>query len=289
MTSAASEVLGAGLMRSACKLVENDPGVRLGEDEEAVHQARVATRRLRSDLRTFETLLDASWATPLREELRWLGDALGEVRDADVLLIRLRRQLDGLRRPDRVVGARLLDLVGAQRDEARQRLMEVYESTRYGEVLEAVVEGAAAPRLLPGADAPASEVLPALAAAAWDALETSMRRIGPGSADDELHAARIRAKRARYATEVAAPVVGKRAEKLAGRIAGVQEVLGNHQDACAARDWLRGVALDLEAPVAFVAGELAGVQDVEALACRRDLAPAWERASKSKLRAWLRR
>jgi CHAD domain-containing protein len=116
-----------------------------------------------------------------------------------------------------------------------------------------------------------------------------MRRIGPGSADDELHAARIRAKRARYAADVAALVVGKPAEKLARRVAGVQEVLGNHQDACVAREWLRRVALDVDAPVAVVAGELAAVQDAEALACRHDLAAAWERATKSKLRSWLTR
>ena len=40
------------------RLIANDPGVRLGKDPESVHQARVATRRLRSDLRTFRPILD---------------------------------------------------------------------------------------------------------------------------------------------------------------------------------------------------------------------------------------
>lgn len=285
----AAQVLIAGLTGAAGNLVENDPGVRIGEDDEAVHQARVATRRLRSDLRTFGSLLDESWVTPLRDELRWLGDALGEVRDADVLLIRLRRQLDGLRRPDRVVGARLLDIVGAEHDAARGRLMNVLDSPRYTTLLDRVVEGARAPRLVPGADAPATEVLPALAKVAWDALERSMRHIGPASADEELHAVRIRAKRARYAADVAALVVGAPAGKLARRIAGVQDVLGNHQDACVARDWLRHAAVEVDAPVAFVAGELAAGQDVDAQARRSELPAAWERASKGKHRSWLTR
>ena len=73
------------------KLVANDPVVRIGEDPEGVHQARVATRRLRSHLRTFRDLLDPEWAQSLRDELGWLGDELGAVRDADVLLERLAR------------------------------------------------------------------------------------------------------------------------------------------------------------------------------------------------------
>ena len=64
--------------------------IRIGEDPEGVHQARVATRRLRSDLRTFGPVLDERWSEDLRAELRWLGAALGKVRDADVLTELLR-------------------------------------------------------------------------------------------------------------------------------------------------------------------------------------------------------
>ena len=50
-------------------LLTNDPGVRLGADPEAVHHARVATRRARALLRAAETLVDPVWADPLRAEL----------------------------------------------------------------------------------------------------------------------------------------------------------------------------------------------------------------------------
>ncbi len=59
------------------RMLAHDPGVRLGEDPEELHQLRVATRRLRSVLRTATPLLEATWAQALRDELSWLGDELG--------------------------------------------------------------------------------------------------------------------------------------------------------------------------------------------------------------------
>src|SRR4029453_8331701 len=67
----------------------HDPGVRLGSDPEELHQMRVATRRLRAFLRAGRDLLDRSWSEPLRDELGWLGRALGPPRDLDVLIERL--------------------------------------------------------------------------------------------------------------------------------------------------------------------------------------------------------
>ncbi|MET0920825.1 MAG: CHAD domain-containing protein, partial [Acidimicrobiia bacterium] len=85
LASTPREVLAAAVANSVGRLIAHDPGVRLGEDSEAVHQARVATRRLRSDLRTFRSVIDEQWSESLRAELKWLGERLGEVRDADVL------------------------------------------------------------------------------------------------------------------------------------------------------------------------------------------------------------
>ena len=70
-------------------LVRELPGARAG-DVNAIHQARVATRKLRSNLRTFAPLLDVEWTEPLRAELGWLAMGLGAVRDREVLLQRLR-------------------------------------------------------------------------------------------------------------------------------------------------------------------------------------------------------
>jgi inorganic triphosphatase YgiF len=72
-----------------------DPGVRLGEDPEAVHKFRVAVRRLRAVLRTAQPFLLAEWVESLRNELEWLGSVLGPLRDEDARrnLPRARRRL----------------------------------------------------------------------------------------------------------------------------------------------------------------------------------------------------
>jgi CHAD domain-containing protein len=285
----AADVLVAGLSRSVRRLIAHDPVIRVDEDDEAVHQARVATRRLRSDLRTFVELLDPAWVAPLRDELRWLADALGEVRDADVLASRLRRQTEALRRPDRVVGGALVAAVSEERESARQRLLALLDSPRYIALLDALVDAAHAPHTLPAASKPAKDVLPRLAQKPWSDFEKAASRLSARSADEELHAVRIRAKRARYAAEVAAIVVGAPAQRLADELGRVQDVLGEHQDACNARDWVRRAALDLDAPAAFVAGEVAALQEIDAARWRAEWPAVWERASKGKLRAWLKR
>ena len=70
-------------------LIAHHPGA-IGGDEDAVHDMRVAVRRLRSTLRTFRGLLGPPRrASPLRAELRWLGARLGPVRDTQVMAARL--------------------------------------------------------------------------------------------------------------------------------------------------------------------------------------------------------
>ena len=73
------------------RLLAHDPVVRLDAGEVGVHQARVSIRRLRSDLKTFAPLVDAAWADALRTDLKVVADALGRVRDADVLGVRLEK------------------------------------------------------------------------------------------------------------------------------------------------------------------------------------------------------
>ena len=91
--------LGAPDASGVIRLMRHDPVVRLDTDPEGVHHARVATRRLRSDLRTFRTVLDQEWTAALREELGWLGGELGAARDAGVLLERLTAHVGELPEP----------------------------------------------------------------------------------------------------------------------------------------------------------------------------------------------
>ena len=90
--SSLGDVVRSVLTQGLSRLLEHDWRLRAAMGEAAshdIHQARVATRRLRSDLRTFDAVLDPTWVSHVRLDLKWLGSALGEVRDADVLTGRL--------------------------------------------------------------------------------------------------------------------------------------------------------------------------------------------------------
>lgn len=281
-----TDVVRAALTASVIRILRHDPGVRLGDDPEEVHQARVGTRRLRSDLRTFRPFLDEAWANGLREELCWLAAELGAVRDADVLLDRLRRQGTELADGD-VAGATLLvGLLVRERETSRARLLEEMSGTRYVDLLERLVHGAKAPRLRPEAEQRARALLPSLVARPWTRLERAVEAVDDSSAES-LHKVRIQAKRCRYAAEAVAPVIGKPARACARAIAEVQGVLGDHQDAVVAEAWLREHSVEAPSSQAMVAGQLVAAQRDEAASCRAAWRRAWKRASKKKLRSWL--
>ncbi len=111
-----AELVQAAIAGGVLRLVEHDPIVRIGEDPEGVHQARVATRRLRSDLRTFRPVVDTDWSEPLRDELRWLGELLGRVRDADVLLQLLTNKAEALPDDERCHAQTLIERLRVLRE-----------------------------------------------------------------------------------------------------------------------------------------------------------------------------
>jgi CHAD domain-containing protein len=274
--------LAAGTMR----LFRHEAAVRIGEDPEAVHQARVATRRLRSTLRTFRKLLEPEWTTRLRDELKWLADLLGAVRDADVLLGRFEGHLEALPEADAEAGRRLLRGLVERREADRGRLLAAMGESRYATLLDDLVAAALAPALLPGADQPAVEVMPALVAKPWRRLRKTVRAAGDDPTDEELHQVRIRAKRARYAAEAVEPVIGKQAERFADAAADLQDVLGDQHDAVVGEAWLRQAARSARRDQAVAAGMLVAAERAGAAAARDAWPSAWKALDKKKLCSW---
>jgi CHAD domain-containing protein len=275
------------LAANTLRLFRHEAGVRIGEDPEAVHQARVATRRLRSTLRTFSSLLDSEWTDRLRDELKWLADLLGAVRDTDVQLERFSEHLAALPAADAKLGPRLLAGLVEQRDSARRRLLQAMASDRYAVLLDDLVAATAAPALLPGGGRPAAEVMPPLVAKPWKKLRKEVRKAGDDPADEQLHHIRIRAKRARYAAEAVEPVIGSPAEDFADAMADIQSILGDHQDAVVGEAWLRQAAGSARRDVALVAGQLIAAERASAADTRDRWRAVWKAASRKKLRDWL--
>jgi CHAD domain-containing protein len=292
------ELLRHELSAAVLRVMRQDPGVRLGEDPEAVHQARVGTRRVRSSLRTFDTVLEPDWTSRLRAEAKWLADRLGEVRDADVLLARLRGDIAQLPEADQQPARRLLERLRRQRAGARTQLLEAMREDRYTRLLEDLLGAASAPAVVDG-DRPAAATLVPLVAGAWRKLRREVRRAGDEPSDEQLHAIRIRAKRCRYAAEMVAPVVGAPATRFAAGAEAIQEILGDHHDAIVAQAWLReaaagwsgsrgaGAAGQAGRGVLLAAGELIAAEGAAAGRTRAGWEDAWRRLDRKKLRAWL--
>jgi CHAD domain-containing protein len=280
------ELVRHDLAESVLRLLRHDPVVRLGEDPEGVHQARVATRRLRSSLRTFRRVLDPDWTSRLRERARWLADRLGAVRDADVLLGRLEGHLAMLEEPDAEAAQWLLDRLGKEREAARAKLLAAMREGAYVQLLDELLLAASTPQVLDEGQ-PAVDVLVPRVARTWRRLRTEVRQAGPDPSDAQLHRIRIRAKRCRYAAEAVVPVAGRPAERFAGAVEAVQDVLGNHHDAVVAQEWLRGAAADAPPASALAAGQLIAAERALADRTRAQWQAAWRNLDRKKLRAWM--
>jgi len=250
---------------------------------DAVHQMRVSARRLRSGLAVFKPLLDQEWAQRLRAELGWMASGLGAARDTEVLLDRLdahARELDDI---DSAHARAVIDTTLAQRmSAAAGEVASVVDSPRYAALLENLVEGVRRPPLTDSARAPADAALPPLVAKAFRRLDRRVAGLELDTASPVWHEARISAKRARYAADAVAPVLGHDMSRLAERLADVTDVLGHHQDAHVAQATLRSLVPQASAEGAFALGRVLAIEEAAEIADRHtflDLWPAVRRAA----------
>ncbi|MEV4511455.1 CHAD domain-containing protein [Dactylosporangium sp. NPDC049525] len=238
----AGAVVAGALRAGVARILRHDAFARLRETmpngDTPVHQMRVGTRRLRSDLQTFQAMLDPAWSRPLRTELGRLAGALGGARDVEVLRERLHvtAAADPLVPVDADAVGRIDAALAGRQETALSALDEALRSPRYVPLLDALVRP---PRLAGRHAAPAVRVLPGLVRKPWRQLVAGAEALTPGLPDDDWHEVRKLAKRARYAADAVAWIVGPDATVLAKRIAKAQKVLGEHQDAATAADtWL---------------------------------------------------
>ena len=235
----AREVLG----RDVGKLVASDPIARRGIDAEGVHQMRVASRHLRSELRLLSPALRSKAIAPLRSELRWLTRSLGAARDADVRAERSEELLSlisatssvapALRRADRVA-----------RRHAHDGLGSALGSKRYRTLVERLSRLAIDPPLTKLGVVPARGILtPGLRQMASD-LDGLVTELDPSPSAPALHSVRIAAKRLRYGASVAGLFAGVEADSAAEALGEVQDLLGEGRDATMSIDRLHHLGLD---------------------------------------------
>jgi len=248
-----------------------DPGVRRG-DPESVHKMRVGTRRLRSTLKTFKRSFPD--AADLGDELKWLADLLGQVRDGQVQEGKLLAGLEEAGEQFVPVAARIRDHLDAQVAAGRAALDEALESERYLTLLDRI-DQLAAQRT--AEKDPGARAVKGLAKA--DGLLDEALAHGE---DHELHDARKAYKRARYAVEVFAPEGGKPAKQLVNALTDLQDVLGAHQDSVVARELLHELGQD-----SFWFGVLWARQEQVGKDTYAELPVVVETSRKQSLRRWL--
>jgi triphosphatase len=229
----------AVLRRQFTVLREKEPGTRLGEDVEELHDMRVATRRLRAALALFSHVLPVR-AQTFREELGWLARVLGAVRDLDV-------QIEGL---DAMVAdtaglaaalppgdhdplGELAALLERERDEARADMLDALDSVRWDRLakgLSAMVQQGPARRSV-ATRVPAVVALPDLIEARHTAVAKAAKRAKKSGVVTDFHRLRIRGKRLRYALEFSSEVYGGRTGRFVRQLTALQDELGRMQDA----------------------------------------------------------
>lgn len=226
------------------RMLKNEPGTRLGEDIEALHDMRVATRRMRAAFRVFGDFFDSKAAKVVIEGLRGTGRALGAVRDLDVFWAKTERYLETLPAAQRGDLAPLRAAWEAERERAREAMLAYLDSADYGQFRKDFVAflqspaGEREPRLSKKGKprpyrlrhvVPVSVYKRLAAMRAYDDWVT-----GPDVPLTRLHRLRITAKRLRYTLEFFQEVLGPEVTELIKAMKRLQDHLGDLQDAVVA-------------------------------------------------------
>jgi triphosphatase len=250
----AGEVAFAILRRHFATMLAHEPGVRLGEDPEELHDMRVATRRLRAALKLYAGVLPRR-AERYERDLRHFARAMGDVRDLDVHLERLSGEAS--RNGEVLQG--VVAVLEERRVEARRRMLEALDSRRY-ERLVSNFAGTLRRGRSPAPTGPILEVAPDLVRRRYKKVRKAADALGEDSSPEVFHELRKKGKRLRYALEPLQEIYGEPAEKMVKLLKTIQDDLGDHQDLVVAAGLMEelGVAGDLPPRDVFSMGSMAG-------------------------------
>jgi CHAD domain-containing protein len=290
----AGDVVLAAVGAQVNALLAADIDLRVDRGD-AVHDLRVAARRLRSIFAAFRRVLDRTVTDPVRDELSWLGTALSQARDDQVALAHL-RDLVAEQPPERVLGpvaARLQQTEIRSAVAGRAAALATLSEDRYLRLLDTLHGLLDDPPVLKAASDAARPVLQDAVRRAGKRLRRRLATAERADAEHRetaLHDVRKAAKRVRYTAEVGADERGTSGKKLVRTTKKVQKVLGHLQDTVVTREQCRQLGL-----AAFAAGEnpftyglLLGLEEARADRARAEFAemepglvPALRRAARS--------
>jgi CHAD domain-containing protein len=222
----------------------HEPGARLGQDAEELHQLRVTLRRIDATLSLFKQHLPPA-LVKARTRAKSLLRSLGATRDLDVQLAGLNAYCEELPEEERLALEPLKERFTIERARARSRMLRTLDSEptrRWIQMLTAATEAAPAAND-PGA-ATVAAVMPQRVRRRFRRLRKAVRRLRADSSMDDYHRVRRRAKQLRYALESGLGLYGKPADEMLKALRRMQDKLGAYQDAHMARTHLNALAAD---------------------------------------------
>jgi CHAD domain-containing protein len=257
-----AEVAVVNLRRYLAAWLLHEPGARLGDDPEELHDLRVAGRRLDAILRQFKAFLPPEYLK-VRNTLKPVLSALGHARDLDVALIELQGFSRQLPKADRVGVEPLNEYLMSERGRARARMLSVLDSIwvqRNLQELTALLDAPIAVSEASAADL-ALHASPGLIRRRFRKLRKRADLLGGDSSTEEYHEVRGQVKKLRYALEAVAALYGKPANDMIRALRRWQENLGLQQDAAVGMQRLNALAgarlTALPAETLFLMGRLA--------------------------------
>jgi triphosphatase len=258
----AVQIAFANLRRHLSRWIAHEPGARLGEDPEELHDMRVAGRRLDAALALFAPYLPAVLART-RPRLKALIEALGGVRDLDVQLAKLDTFQREIAATDRAAIQPLRDLLDADRAQARLRLLRMLDSEKTEKWLARLKAELLKPSAVrtPLDHEPITAAAPVLIRSRHKKLRKAVAHLTAESSMEDYDAARGRIKKLRYAIESVAPIYGKPADALLRSLRRLQDALGEQQDAHVTLTRLQALTRQhrthLSAEASFLMGRMA--------------------------------
>ncbi|CCG41291.1 CYTH and CHAD domain-containing protein [Magnetospirillum molischianum] len=207
-------------------------------DAEAIHQMRVALRRLRSAIKVFRPLVVSPRLAEVKGDLRWLLERLGPARDADVFLSEI---IDPVVHdyPGDAGLAALRDYWQSDRDTRLEAAISAVRDRRFAAlVLDLTAWVEAGDWLGSPGEAPRRKLESPITPFALHRLgKTSRRMLRQGGdsltrlSPEERHAVRILCKQTRYTAEFFAALVPRKQMKVfLGELTEVQDALGHLND-----------------------------------------------------------
>ena len=279
------------------RLREQLPGVHRDIDTEFVHQARVATRRMRSALRFFRDAFPESTAAYLQAELKWLGSLFGAVRDLDVFCLNLSRFERQIERFPAKKKQAFENWIEKDRRAPLKALCQALESPRYVQFERRVLQFLERPLptrpRAPLAMKTVREVAPVLLKEKFDAVIERGRAVLADPKLKQYHRLRIQMKRLRYLSEFVAPAYEGALDAFIERTVEIQDCLGELQDTVFTRKFVEGLIEDwkgklVDPDLLFILGEIYQLQAEIARERQEAFGKIWEQFSSEETVALLK-